>query len=282
MSRHAFREDPECGILFSMEDPTSTLPNADEPRTAAPAVAKAARVLDAVASPGGGASISEIARRAELSKSTAHGVVSALVDAGFLVASSESRGFELGPHLVELGLRARDLQLLDVAQEALRELVHRSGETSLFGRLKGTEVTILAHRESHRSVNLSAAVGSAVPLMAGALGKAYLALFTQEEATTFLQRTLLPRYTEKTVTDVEYYLREVDAARTSGYALDRGEYLPGVSAVSTAFLWLGSTYFMWTIQIEGTHQRAEFELIVEALKDSKAQVLGELHARSRP
>jgi DNA-binding IclR family transcriptional regulator len=222
------------------------------------AVAKANRILEAV-STDGAAGVSEIARRTGLSKSTVHGLLSALVAERFLVGESPTRSYRLGPRLLELGMRSRDQMLLQTAESQLQELVERNGETALFGRLEGGEVLILALEDSPRSLNLSAQAGARVPLMAGALGKAYLASLPEGEGRLFLQHIALPSYTDRSVKDIRSYLDEVRKASDIGYAVDRGEYLAGVSAVAASFPWFGSYYFLWIVQIEARQGRVELE-----------------------
>jgi DNA-binding IclR family transcriptional regulator len=238
-----------------------------------PAISKASKVLHEVSRSDVPLGISEIARATDLNKSTVHGLIAALIEEGFLVATDGAKGYALGPKLLELGIRARDQQLLDVAESELQSLVLSTGETGLFGRLNGNRVVILAKRESSRMLNLSAPVGSSVPAMAGALGKAYLASMPARESRSYLERTVLPSHTDRSITDIGSYLEQVSKATADGYACDRGEYLPGISAVATAFQWLGGTYFVWVVGIDAIYNGAELDQVGEAVREAAQDTL---------
>ncbi|MBV9278723.1 MAG: IclR family transcriptional regulator [Chloroflexi bacterium] len=249
-------------------------------RSTAPAVAKASRILDVVArSPGLG--VSEIARRAELSKSTAHGLIGALVGQDLLTLAAEGRGYTLGPRLIELGARAGDQRLLAVAEPHLLGLARSTGETVLFGRLAGDRVLILAAHQSERLLTLSAPAGSSVPLLAGALGKAYLAAMARDMAAAYLERTSLPRYTDRSITDREVYLAETRRVAEQGYAMERGEYLRGIAAVAASFAWLGATYFIWSVGIEANHGDADLHRLGGQVAAATGAIARQLDDRGR-
>jgi DNA-binding IclR family transcriptional regulator len=268
--------------MFIMENSMSEASNAGMTRPAVPAVAKAVRILEVVSTFPEAMGISDIARSLGLSKSTVHGIVSTLVAEGFLTSVSGGKLYGLGPRLLELGTRARDQRLLDAAEAELQYLVERSGQTALFGRRQGNGVVILARRESLRSLNLSAPVGLHVPLMAGSLGKAYLASTPPSLAKGFLERNVLPRFTERSITDVSVYLRQVHQAREAAYALERGEYLPGICAVASAFPWLDGTYFVWTVGIDANYDDAELRQIGTMVSDAAAEILDGLEQHVAP
>jgi len=268
--------------MFIMENSVSEVSNTGIARPAVPAVAKAVRILDAVSKYPEAMGISDIARSLGLSKSTVHGIVGTLVAEGFLASVNGGKLYSLGPRLLELGTRARDQRLLDVAEAELQHLVERSGQTALFGRRHGNGVVILSRRESLRSLNLSAPIGLHIPLMAGSLGKAYLASTPPSLASVFLERNVLPRFTGRSITDVSVYMRHVQQAREAGYALDRGEYLPGICAVASAFPWLDGSYFVWTVGIDANYDNAELCQIGTVVGDAAAEILDSLEQHVAP
>jgi IclR family acetate operon transcriptional repressor len=228
-----------------------------------PAITKAARLLEVVGHASRPLGVSELARRCDMSKSTAHGIVIALMGEDFLQEVDGNKAYVLGPRLVELGTRAAERQLLTMAFAELERLATASGETVLFGRLRAGRVEILACREGGHALHLSAPVGSTVAALAGALGKAHLAILGDDEARKLLAAQPLPSYTERSVTDVEAYLRQVREARRRGYATERGEYLPGVVAAASAFTWLGTAYVLWTVGFEASRTEAELKHLGE-------------------
>lgn len=260
--------------MFNMGNDEFQSSNGRE-RSSAPAVAKAARILDAVASASRAPGVSEISRRTGLSKSTVHGLVGALVDEGLLIAG-ESRGYVLGPRLVQLGARARDGRLYDAAHLELQALTSSHDATALFGRVDADRVLILAAHQKPGLLNLSVRAGSSVPVLAGALGKAYLGSMTPDRAVAYLAGRPLPRYTERSITNPHDYLEQVSAVRARGYAIERGEYLPGIAAAACAVTWLGATYLVWAIGIDAIYADAHLDELGRAVKDSVSGMVGRL------
>lgn len=255
--------------MFDMENQSFGRQNAVPPRVAVPAVGKAVRVLDQVAADGR-LGISELARRAGFGKSTVHGLVAALTEEGMLAV--DGRGYRLGPHLLELAARAWDHSLLGAAQSALNAFGSESGETAFFGRLESNRVTILAKRDSPRPLSLSSPIGTSMPVLAGALGPAYLATLSSDEARRYLDGHALPRHTERSIVEVDAYLEAAEEARQAGYALDRGQYLPGVVAAATAFTAFGATYVVWAVGIERENDGPALEALGNAVERAAAAI----------
>jgi DNA-binding IclR family transcriptional regulator len=232
--------------MFGMENLTFDEPNRAR-RAPAPAVRQAARALEEVAA-SDGIGVSEIARRTGMSKSSAHGIISALVDEG-LLSISGARTYSLGPRLLDLSRRTQDQRIRRAARDSLATLSSDTGETSLFGRLEGDAVAILAVQAGSRPLNVSAPVGSRIPLLAGALGKAYVGLLDNPQAASFLADHPLSTFTPRSETEPARYLCCAHAAAERGYATDDGEYIDGVAAAATAFSWLDEVYFVWAVAL---------------------------------
>ena len=211
-------------------------------RISAPAVRKALRVLDLVASERG-AGISEIARRTELSKSTVHGLVAALLDEGALAPGND--GLVLGPRLVALATFARDTRVLQAGQDVVCQLANKTGETALFGRADGEDVTILARADGARTVTVSAPIGARVPLSARALaGPSARRLAAKRN------RNSPPSFT-----------------------IDRGEYVPGIAGIAAAVEWRETAYFIWIVSLDALHDDATLQCLGEATAAAAADFL---------
>lgn len=234
--------------MFCMANPAFSTEN--DARARAPAVGKAVRVLETVAAQEQPLGVSEIGRRTGLSKSTVHALVTSLLREGLLEGGRASGGYRLGHRLISLSQRAKDSVIVERAQPELRSLAQETQETVFLGKLVADRVSVLDREESARSLNLSAPVGSTVPVLAGALGKAYLGEIGAEAARQYLAHHQLPQFTEASILAPERLLSDARQAATRGYALDRGEYLAGVSAAACCLRWEGSMYFLWVVRIE--------------------------------
>ena len=199
----------------------------------APIVFKAFSILRLLSKSDAGQTISDLSRQLRISKSTVLGIVSALQDVGAVTRDVESRRYTLGLTLFELG-RAVDerIDLNEVARPFMRDLMHKTRESVFLGTRSGDHVTILEIVESTKDLKITAPIGTRIPLLAGAIGKVFLASIPRDQAEKLARPKALRRYTDNTITDPARFLLEVEQARRDGYALDHEEYIPGVRAVA--------------------------------------------------
>jgi DNA-binding IclR family transcriptional regulator len=202
---------------------------AAEADSLAPAVSRAARILEVLAeSNGEPVGPSELARRLGLPKSSIANICGALADAGLV--RRIATGFALGRRLAELG--GAYLASVDQVQEfyeASRSLPAGSEETVQFAVLDGLEVTYLARHDGRQPVQLSSGIGRRLPAVSTATGKAALASLPDDD----LQRrlagvTTLPRATRKAHATVDELMADIVEIRHRGYAIDDEQTMEGV------------------------------------------------------
>ena len=200
-----------------------------EANSLAPAVSRAARILDVLAeSNGEPVGPSELARRLGLPKSSIANICGALADAGLV--RRISTGFALGRRLAELG--GAYLASVDQVQEfyeASRSLPAGSEETVQFAVLDGLEVTYLARHDGRQPVQLSSGIGRRLPAFSTATGKAALASLPDADLARRLDGvTTLPRVTRKAHATVDELMADIVEIRRRGYAIDDEQTMEGV------------------------------------------------------
>lgn len=200
-----------------------------EAESLAPAVTRAAAILDVLAEDASVASgPSELARRLGLPKSSIANICAALADAGLI--RRIGTGFALGRKLAELG--GAYLTAVDVVQEfyeACRQLPTGSEETVQLAVLDGIEMTYLARHDGRQQVRLTSGIGRRLPAISTATGKAALASLEDTE----LERRLamVPGYpilTPHSHLDKESLRADLAEVRRRGYAIDDEENVEGV------------------------------------------------------
>jgi len=194
----------------------------------APAVTRAAVILDLLAENGGvAAGPSELARRLGLPKSSIANICAALADAG--LARRVGTGFALGRKLAELG--GAYLTAVDEVQEfyeACHELPAGSVETVQLAILDGVEMTYLARHDGKQPVRLTSQIGRRLPASHTATGKAALATFDDDEVRRRFEGNRLPTLTPRSHATIESLLDDLAAVRRRGYAVDDEETVEGV------------------------------------------------------
>lgn len=238
----------------------------------APAVMKAFQLLRRVATSDNNLGLSELAEELGFSKSTTHGLIQALLNVRALDHDPTRKKFHLGPALMEIAFEGWDnIRIREHAQPFLDALRDRIGETVFMGGLNRRKGIILATAEALNPLKITAPVGTAIPIMAGAVGKLYLSLQTNEDALAILRENGLKKYTPASIIDETMYMEEVAKVRDQGYATDKEEYLPGVHAVATSIgNYRGLPMAIWVVGFAGSISNGHFPKIVsEVLSTAK-------------
>jgi len=205
---------------------------ADDPgaeiESLAPAVTRAAAILDLLAENGSvAAGPSELARRLGLPKSSIANICGALADAG--LARRVGTGFTLGRKLAELGgAYLTSVDLVQEFYEACAELPTGSEETVQLAVLDDTEMTYLARHDGKQPVRLTSQIGRRLPASVTATGKAALASIDEAEIRRRFHGRELPKLTSRSLATVDALVTELAAVRERGYAMDDEETVEGV------------------------------------------------------
>ncbi|MGH2443349.1 MAG: IclR family transcriptional regulator [Chloroflexota bacterium] len=250
--------------------------NGSDTASTVPSIGRAASILDEVSRAGAPIGISELARRTGLGKSTIHGLATALTASGLLRRHEGTTNLLLGPKLAELGARAGDQILLSTAGAAVQALSATTCETTLFGRVSGERVEILCVSPGTRLLNLSAPVGATIPILAGALGKAFLSSMSGGGARAYLTARPLRKFTDKSIPSIPEMLDQVKEARENGYAVERDEYLPGVVGAAAEMRWRDRTYFLWTVGLSAGYDELGMRRLGLATRDASRALLRQL------
>lgn len=200
-------------------------------------ILRAARVLELLAAHRAPMRLSQISRTLGVSKSSVLGVLSALEKLQWLEREASGRGYRLGKGLLELSRKAfGDWDLPVLARPLMEQLAEKVGESIFLGVLQDEQVVILSCVEGRGHMRVTSPPGTSLPLLAAAIGKTILASMDPKEVLEVLETHDLPKFTERSISDPGQFVKEVERARTLGYAIDDEEYLRGIRAVATPVL----------------------------------------------
>lgn len=179
--------------------------------------------------------VSEVARRAGLSKSTAFRLLQILLRNGFV--ERYGNGYALGRVLFDLGARVYERYpgtLRELLMPFLTELYESTHETVHLAVLRGTEVVYLEKLYGHRRAPSPSRVGARLPAHITAVGKVLLSY--APDSVEPLRCGGLRRYTPNTVVDPGRLMAELDRARVEGVAYDEEEAAVGLRCVAAPVL----------------------------------------------
>lgn len=179
-------------------------------------------------------SLAELTAALEFDKGQTYRSLKTLEEAGFIRTDEDGR-FSLTPLLSVLSVAAISAQrtsLAEVAAPVLSRLSEETGESVHLFALVGDHAVCVGRRESRHPIRLSAALGNAVPLHAGASPKAILAHLPEAEGERVVAEVgSYPRYTERTLTEPAALRAELERVRRQGYAVSDEDVDAGARGV---------------------------------------------------
>lgn len=175
-------------------------------------------------------SLSEIARRSELSLTTAHRVVAELAAWGALYRQP-SGDYVIGRRIWDLGLLAPvQSGLRETASPFLHDLYAATLATVHLAVRDGLEVLYLDRLAGHASVPVVSQVGSRLPMHATGVGKVLLAHAPEPVRLAALSR--LTRITAHTITQPGLLIRQLERVIRDGFAQTSEEMSLGACSVA--------------------------------------------------
>jgi len=181
---------------------------------------------------GGSYSLTEIARLTGLPISTAHRLVTELLDWGMLQRSGEGR-FRVGMQLRAIANQAVGVMpnLHERARRVMEDLAAVSSRSAVrLGVLQDLEVAYIEKAPGHRPVPATFDTAT-MPVHATAMGRALLA-FGPGRLVDMVIEHGLTRFTPYTVTTPDRLRRALSVIRLTRLAVCRREYEPDASAVA--------------------------------------------------
>jgi IclR family transcriptional regulator, KDG regulon repressor len=204
-------------------------------RLTAPALRRGLDILELFLESHSGLRVPEIAEKLDIPRATAHELVGALAERGYLQTASHS------PHLFELGVRAfqlggayeRELDLATLGRQTARAVAARCGETVQIVIPNGRYVVYLVKVDSTHSIRMVSEVGSRLPAHCTAAGKATLsALPSGQLDALFPDDAALPAMTPRSIHTRKRLQEELSRAKERGWAEEDRESNEDVACVA--------------------------------------------------
>jgi DNA-binding IclR family transcriptional regulator len=221
-------------------------------------VRKALQLLDELASASGPLTLSELADRTGLPKTTAFRYLYTLRSARMVIATGDGEAYAIGPRLAaDAAPDAAIDRLKQAAMPEMRRLQHRFNETVNLAVADGAGIVYVAMAGSTRSLRMEASIGARDPMHSTSLGKAILAARPDDARLEGLP-SRLSRRTPMTLTTRLALEADLAEAAERGYAFDLQENELGAHCVAVA---IGSPDPGAALSISGPVQRLPRETL---------------------
>lgn len=179
--------------------------------------------------------VREMATALQIPASAAHRLLSVLLKEDYVRQKASSSRYLLGPQLLRLAnVAVAKSPLGQIAHDRMAELVDDTGESALLGHFDDSRLEMMFAKiiESSAPLRYVVQLNTWMPLYAGASGLAIMAYLSEEQVGQIIRRTLLAPLTDRTITDPARLKASLRQIRTRGYALTRGQRVPGAVGIA--------------------------------------------------
>ncbi|GIF25472.1 DNA-binding IclR family transcriptional regulator [Actinoplanes tereljensis] len=197
-------------------------------------VGRALDILSAFSSAHPRLTLSELAEAVGLPRPSVRRLAVTLIDRGFL-RQDEDGAYLLGVRLLELGSQVTESSAITHrAGPAADELARMTGETVLIAEVDWSSLSLLIIGKRHpvQPAAATSAVGHRYAIATGCLAKAVLSGLPPSGLASVVPKLRLTPRTTSSIVDPDALAADVAASRARGYAIQSGEFLPGMSGAA--------------------------------------------------
>jgi IclR family KDG regulon transcriptional repressor len=192
--------------------------------TTSSTVLKAFAVLEAVAAARHPITMTEVAERVGVDKSTAFRMLATLEDAGYIVREPATKRYHIGYKVVSLSRNLlAENEVFDLGRKVMEQLSEITHETVHLCVLDGHETIVVQKLKGSQLVAVDFQIGDRSPLHCTSIGKALLAFQRSEQVDAVIAGGL-PHSAFNTITDPDQLRAELERVRARGYAIDDHEF----------------------------------------------------------
>lgn len=204
---------------------------AGEPTEVVQSLARGLAVIRAFDADNSELTLSDVARRTDLTRAAARRFLRTLVSLGYV--RTDGKLFALTPRVLELGYGyLSSLSLPEVVQPHLERLSREVDESVSAAVLDGTDVVYVARVPTRRIMSVRITIGTRFPAYATSMGRVLLAGMPRRERDAAIEASALEALTDRTVTDPAVLAAELDRVAEQGWSIVDGELEAGLRSVA--------------------------------------------------
>lgn len=197
-------------------------------------------------------SISELAKRLEVDKSTVSRMIATLRKHDMVQINKITKKYRLGLRVLHLATALeKRLNIIDIAKPIIRNVSEILGQSVHLCAFNNTTTYVIDQVVRDSAYSLSATIGMIEPMHASSVGKCIMAYRREDVIEKALENYNYEKYTEKTIVNKEDFLEELDRIKKQGYAIDDEEIAEGVRCVAVPIFGIGNQV-RYSIGISGT------------------------------
>jgi len=248
-------------------------------RSTVPAVSRAAAILRLLGRSAEPVGVQAIARALDIVPSTCLHILRTLTAEEFVSVDPLTKRYALGAGLLTLSRQwLGQNPFAELAQPALERIAREHAVTAIGVQIIGLEhMLVVAMARSEGMIQLHTQIGSRFPAVISATGRCIAAFgdYGQEEL-----RGRFRKLRWDNAPTLEQWEAQVQETRKTGYAIDSGNYMAGVTIVAAPVFSLDGalSHSLVVVGISGQLRDAALARIGRELRESAAQVSRRLGA----
>jgi DNA-binding IclR family transcriptional regulator len=197
------------------------------------ALERALDILDCFSFQERALSLTEVVKRTGLNKTTVKRLISNLTTRGYLQQDLQSKKYQLGMRLFELGgIVFSSFSLRQAASYPMTKLQAESGATVLLAVNMEDQLVYVDKREGQGIIRISSEVGWRRPLNYGMLGMVLMSSIDSQDVKRILKKFPLKSYTPLSITDTDVFILRLEQIREQGYVLEKEEAVENVIGIA--------------------------------------------------
>ncbi len=194
------------------------------------------KVLQLIADQPQAPSVAQLLALSELTRPTLYRILAALEAEG-LVNQGADKCYQLGSRVISLAHRAlAQTSIIDIARIELENLRDQLGETVHLAIRNQNELVYVDKIESREVVRMASTIGTRVPFHSSAVGKAFLAALSPDEASLLIEQLPMTAITPHSPTDKSQLAEVVVRTRLQGFSYESEENEQGIVCFGAAIL----------------------------------------------
>lgn len=228
--------------------------------------------------------ITDLAYRLGLNKSTVHRLTGLLAGRGFLRRDPKTRAYMLGPAIIALNNVVGRQNLSAISLPYMEKLRYQTGETVGLNILVGKQRFCVAQVESLNELRMKLDLGRPLPLHCGAASKVFLATMSAAEIEAIIEQTGLRRVGPGSITNADEFRKQVAEIKRNGYAVSGEERVAGGITLAVP-VWGPNKCIAASLSVYGPTSRIDHARLLQwlpAVKKTAAAISWQLGHRENP
>lgn len=177
--------------------------------------------------------VTELADELGVNKSTAFRILDTFLEADMVEKNSETLKYKLGPAILALSEQYyRNFNIIALAKPIMESLAAEIRESVHLCVCSNNRAVIIEQIMSDSRLVVNAKIGNSEPLHCSSVGKCLLAFAPAETREKMIEGIDFEVFTDKTISDKESLISELEDVRLKGYAVDDGELSPDIKCVA--------------------------------------------------